>query len=82
MALVNWLVEHGARNLVIISRSAGQTDESEKFIIEMASLGCSIVPVSGKVNIQEDVERAIAKVGRPIKGVVHMAMVLRVSSVP
>ena len=82
MALVNWLVEHGARTLVIISRSASQTDESKKFVVEMASLGCSIVPVNGKADSQEDLERAIAKVGRPIKGVVHMAMVLRVSSVP
>ncbi|KAL9069901.1 MAG: hypothetical protein Q9161_005215 [Pseudevernia consocians] len=76
MALVNELVERGVRTLVIISRSADQTDESKKFVVEMASLGCSIVPVSGKVNSQEDVERAIAKVGRPIKGVVHMAWIL------
>ena len=81
MALVNWLVEQGARTLLIISRSANQTDESKKFIIEMASLGCAIVPVSGKANSQEDVKRAIAKVGRPIKGVVHMAMVLKVDSI-
>ena len=76
MALVNELVERGARTLVIISRSADQTDESKKFVVEMATLGCSIVPVSGKVNSQEDVERAIANVGRPIKGVVHMAWIL------
>ena len=82
MALVYRLVEHSARTLVIISRSAGQSNESKKFILEMASLGCSIIAVSGKVNSQEDVERAVAEVGRPIKGVVHMAMVLRVNSVP
>lgn len=79
MALVYWLVEHGARTLVIISWSATQTKESRKFITEIASLGCTIIPVKGKVDVREDVEETIAKVGRPIKGVVHMAMVLRVS---
>ena len=82
MALVYRLVEHGARTLVIISRSAGRSNESKNFMLEMASLGCSIIAVSGEVNSQEDVDRAVAEVGRPIKGVVHMAMVLRVNSVP
>ncbi len=78
-ALMTWLVEHGARTIIVVSRSAGKTDESEKLVAEMESLGCAIIPVSGKVHVQEDVEMAIAKAARPIKGVVHMAMVLRVS---
>jgi len=80
-ALVTWLVEHGARTIIVMCRSAGKTDESEKLVAEMESLGCAIIPVSGKVLVQEDVEMAIAKAGHPIKGVVHMAMVLRVSPV-
>src|SRR5271168_890717 len=34
-AISTWLVEHGARNLVYLSRSAGMSDEDQDFIREL-----------------------------------------------
>ena len=78
MSLVTWFVEHGARTLVILSRSGGTTPEAQKLFAEVASLGCSVIAVTGRVQSAEDVEKAVTMAGRPIKGVVHLAMVLRV----
>lgn len=78
MSLLTWFVEHGARNLVILSRSAGTTPEAQKLFTEVASLGCSVVTVTGRAQSLEDVKEAVAMAGRPIKGIVHLAMVLRV----
>ena len=78
MSLVTWLGEHGARTLVILSRSAGTTPEAQKLFAEVASLGCSVITVAGRVQSAEDVKKAVAVAGRPIKGVVHLAMVLKV----
>ena len=76
--LATWLVERGARNLVVLSESAGKTIEARQLSAEVSSLGCSLIFVTGEVNFIADVERAIVMAGRPIKGVVHLAMMLRV----
>lgn len=80
LSLATWLVERGARNLVVLSESAGKTIEAKQLSAEVASLGCSLISVAGKVQSMDDVERAVLMAGRPIKGVVHLAMVLRVRS--
>jgi hypothetical protein len=80
MSLATWLVERGARNLVVLSESAGKTIEAKQLSAEVASLGCSLIFVIGKVQSMDDVERAVSMAGRPIKGVVHLATVLRVRS--
>lgn len=80
-SVANWMVERGAsaRHLVFLSRSAGKTDEDKAFFAELASHGCSCQAVNGMVQDVESVRRAVKAANRPIKGVVHMAMVLRVS---
>jgi D-arabinose 1-dehydrogenase-like Zn-dependent alcohol dehydrogenase len=78
-SMATWLVEHGAKSLIFLSRSAGLTDESKETIKELASMGCSVSTVSGKAENMDDVKAAIASSSLPIKGVFHLAMVLRVS---
>ena len=77
-ALATWMVECGARSLVFLSRSAGQSDSDKIFFTELETLGCSVAAIPGKVQDMGDVKRATALAEKPIRGVIHLAMVLRV----
>ena len=76
--VARWMVERGARSLIFLSRRAGTTDTDKAFITELESMGCSAITEKGMVQVIEDVRRAVARAGRPIKGVVHFAAVIRV----
>lgn len=78
-AVSTWLVENGAKNLVYLSRSAGQSTQDQMFFLELKSLGCSVQAFPGSVSVLSDVERAIAGAQLPVAGVLQMSMVLRVS---
>ena len=77
-SVASWMVERGARNLVFLSRSAGKGDVDKSFFAELRSMGCSVISIAGKAEDTGDVNRAVLKASRPIKGVLHLAMVLRV----
>ncbi|KAJ4328105.1 hypothetical protein N0V84_001473 [Fusarium piperis] len=77
VGISRWLVERGAKSLVFLSRSAGRKHKDEDFIRELESCGCSVVTVAGRAQSLEDVQRAISLAPYPIRGVVHLAMVLR-----
>lgn len=77
-SLATWMVERGARHLIFLSRSAGLGDSDKDFFAELKTMDCSVTPVAGKVQDPDDLKKAISKATKPIKGVVHLAMVLRV----
>src|SRR5437773_2708002 len=77
-ALATWMVEHGARDLIFLSRSAGSTSEDRSFFLELESQGCSSTAIAGSVSELRDVRRAVSSAARPIKGVIQFAMVLKV----
>lgn len=77
-SVATWLVERGARALVFVSRSAGSNPDNHRFSLELGSLGCSVFTVTGKIENMEDVRRAVAAPSRAIKGVIHLAGILRV----
>ncbi|KAL8969458.1 MAG: hypothetical protein Q9183_001983 [Haloplaca sp. 2 TL-2023] len=68
-----WMVEHGARHLVFLSRTA---DANLAFVEELNSLGCEVQLVRGSVTNPDDVIRAISQATKPIRGVLQMSMVL------
>ncbi|CAI6083821.1 unnamed protein product [Clonostachys chloroleuca] len=72
-----WMVQHGARHLTYLSRSAGSDPEHGKFALVLASMGCSVQFVQGSVAEREDVARAIHGASKPVKGILHLGMVLR-----
>lgn len=74
-----WLVEHGARHLIYLGRSAGRSDSDKRFVAELASMGCSTQCFQGSVATLEDVQNAVKKASKPLAGVLQMSMVLRVS---
>ncbi|KAI0097355.1 hypothetical protein GGR51DRAFT_578163 [Nemania sp. FL0031] len=76
-AICTWMADHGARFITVISRSAGRSLEDKSFIAEMRSMGCILTPIAGPVQNLEVVKSAVSQSPTPIKGVIHLAMVLR-----
>lgn len=75
-----WMAERGARHLVYLCRSGD--DGSEKlvnFFNELAAIGCGYQVFRGSVANQSDVERVVRDVKKPIRGVMQMAMELKVT---
>ena len=76
-AVSTWIVEHGARHLVFLSRNAGNNSQDEQFVKELSSMGCEAQLVPGSVTNLEDVSKALREAVCPIKGILQMSMVLR-----
>ncbi|GAB1210492.1 hypothetical protein APSETT445_009286 [Aspergillus pseudonomiae] len=76
-AIATWMVEKGARYLIFLSRSAGESDTDREFFRELHVQGCLAVPVKGSVAILNDVKRAVAVSPKPIGGVLQLSMIIR-----
>lgn len=72
-----WMVDHGARHLIYLSRSAGLNPSDDDIVKELASLGCRVQLVRGTVTSLADVTRAIRGAEKPVRGILQMTMVLR-----
>lgn len=77
-SIASWAAEHGAHHLVFLSRAAGKGENDESYFKELRSMGCSVTFVTGKVDDENAIGECIQKAPRPIKGIFHLAMVLRV----
>jgi NADPH:quinone reductase-like Zn-dependent oxidoreductase/SAM-dependent methyltransferase/NAD(P)-dependent dehydrogenase (short-subunit alcohol dehydrogenase family)/aryl carrier-like protein len=75
--IATWMIENGARSLTFLSRSAGTSERSRAAIQEFESMGCRVTAISGAVENMNDIKAAIDNSPTPIKGVLHLAMVLR-----
>ena len=74
-----WLAEHGAKNLIFLSRRGGSNNsETTALVEELAATGCSAQIVVGSVTNIDDVRHVIAQASLPIAGLIQMSMVLRV----
>ncbi|KAF4459108.1 KR domain-containing [Fusarium albosuccineum] len=76
-AVSTWMIEHGARHLIFLSRRAGASTEDQAFMEELHSQGCSAEAVRGDVVVLADVEAVFATSSKPLRGVINMSMVLR-----
>ncbi|KAF6795324.1 polyketide synthase [Colletotrichum musicola] len=75
-AISTWMVENGARHLVYLSRSAGQSAKDKAFIHELESQDCAVQCFTGRVEDPEAVTRAVQNASKPVAGVLHMSLVL------
>ncbi|KAI0970360.1 putative polyketide synthase [Xylaria arbuscula] len=71
------LARHGARNLVIMSRSDYGDPRSQGVLRDLKNHGCGADLVRGDVSRIEDVRLAFTKASKPVAGIVQGAMVLR-----
>ncbi|KAI8194760.1 Highly reducing polyketide synthase gloL [Colletotrichum sp. SAR 10_65] len=79
-SVATWLLEHGARNLVFLSRSAASA-QNEPFVKELESYpGAVIKTVSGDVSNAEDVLKAINEAPKPVAGVLQLSLILKDNS--
>lgn len=77
----SWLVGHGARHLIFLSRSAGQSETDKSFVSELSSQGCGVQIFSGSIVSLDDVLNAVKGATAPIKGVLNLSMVLQVGPI-
>lgn len=75
-----YMARHGAKHLVVMSRSGFADNKSQKVLEDLTALGSQVDLVQGDVSILEDVQRAFKVATKPIAGIIQGAMVLRVSS--
>ena len=71
-----WLVDNGARSLVLAARSRTLTAEAEATLGSLRSGGAAVIVVSADVATRAGVRAALAAVersGRPLRGIVHAA---------
>lgn len=74
------LTERGARNLIVLSRSAS-ADKIRSFSLEMEPIGCKVYPVACDISDSSSMARALEDCRNnmpPIRGVIQGAMVLQV----
>lgn len=84
-SVAHWMVSRGARNLVLLSRSAATSEKTAALARELREAGCHrVLPISCDVADENDLARAVdecVQEGLPtIRGIIHAAFVLRVSS--
>ncbi|KAI9374619.1 ketoacyl-synt-domain-containing protein [Aspergillus egyptiacus] len=76
-AVATWMVEHGARQLIFLSRSGLQSDDDRAFFDELRAQGCHPIGVAGSVSNLDDVQRAVSAASARIAGVIQLAAVLK-----
>ncbi len=81
-SMARWMVSRGARHLVLVSRSGSATGRVKELIEEVAEAGAEVIVRKCNVANAADVEELV-NFGLdgmpPIRGLIHGAMVLRVS---
>ncbi|MGV2829391.1 type I polyketide synthase [Myxosarcina sp. GI1(2024)] len=78
LTVARWMVERGARHLVLSGRSEPST-AARQTLTELEALGAKLLTVPADVSQPEDVTRLLARVdswGPPLRGLVHAAGVL------
>lgn len=74
------MARHGARHIIVMSRSGTQDDASARIITNCGAYGCETIDVKGDVGDLETVRRVFkSSHPRRIAGVIQGAMVLRIS---
>ncbi|CEO60924.1 hypothetical protein PMG11_05381 [Penicillium brasilianum] len=76
-AVAQWMVENGAKYLVFLSRNAGAREDDAKFVYDLQLQGCNSILIQGDVAKLADVKRAAGASCKPVKGVIHMAMLMK-----
>lgn len=80
-SLTSWMMEAGARRFTFLSRSGADAASAAECVRDLETAGAFVQVVRGDATSRADVVQAVKGVSsqNPIKGVVHAAMVLRVS---
>lgn len=75
-SISSWMVEHGAKNLVYLSRSGSSTPEATALLEVLHATGVTTHVIKCDIRDRHSVLAAVSKVKLPIKGVIQAAMVV------
>jgi NAD(P)-dependent dehydrogenase (short-subunit alcohol dehydrogenase family)/aryl carrier-like protein len=78
-SIATWMVDRGARTLAFLSRSGWKHSGASAIVETLRGRGVAIAVVACDITRRDDVLNAveqIARIGKPIKGVMQAAMVL------
>ena len=73
--LAEWLVEAGARHLVLSSRSGASTPEAVEFVASLEARGIETKVIKADIGSPKDVKRLVSEIPN-LKGIFHLAMVI------
>ncbi|PFH63073.1 hypothetical protein XA68_18210 [Ophiocordyceps unilateralis] len=73
-AVATWMVERGAGNLLLLSRSGGESPSAKAFLQELECQGCRAVAVACDISDFTAVQEAMKAAPTPIAGVLQFAM--------
>jgi NADPH:quinone reductase-like Zn-dependent oxidoreductase/acyl carrier protein len=79
LATAHWLVEQGARHLVLLGRSGAASAEAKRAVEELGQAGAKVLVARADVSRSQDLSDVLGRVAAtmpPLRGVVHAAMVL------
>ncbi|HEV3220791.1 MAG TPA: SDR family NAD(P)-dependent oxidoreductase [Candidatus Acidoferrales bacterium] len=85
LAVMRWLVGHGARNLIVVSRSGASSDDARAALESMRSQGVTVADIAADVSDEQQLSAAVRSVAGTmpaIRGVIHMAMVMEDAPIP
>lgn len=80
LTVANWMVNHGARHLLLMGRRGIHNEEAQQSVDAMRAAGAEVVVASVDVCDRPQVEEVLAGIRAkmpPLRGVMHAAMVLR-----
>jgi emericellamide synthase (highly reducing iterative type I polyketide synthase) len=82
-AIISWLVEHGAKNIVSLSRSGAKDAESRAFVEQIRQKGVTLLAPCCDIASSEAVAQLAQDITQyglpPVQGIINSAMALRVS---
>jgi acyl transferase domain-containing protein/acyl carrier protein len=79
LAVARWLVERGARHLVLVGRRGAHTPEAREAVAALEALGARVIVAAADVASEHDLAGVLVDIDRtgpPLRGVLHAAMVL------
>ncbi|KAF9763871.1 hypothetical protein IL306_002970 [Fusarium sp. DS 682] len=79
-AIIRWMVDRGAKHLIVPSRSGATSQVAAQLLAELTSRGVDIIAPKCDISIREDVEAMLEDCARtmpPVKGCINAAMVLQ-----
>ena len=78
LSVARWMASHGARNIVLVGRSAPNSD-AEAVIEDLQQKGIRVLAARADISLQQDVANLLSDIKHqlpPLKGVIHAAAVL------
>ncbi len=77
--LAEWLVDCGAKHLVLTGRSGAATPEAAAFLTKIRESGVEVMVLRADTGSPQDVKHVLTEItnaGHPLKGIFHLAMVI------